>query len=177
EFKLSLAIVAHQKGDMVESEKMFKEALNLEYEDAKTWCLLAHVRYSDNQFEESLKAYMKTLHFWKKGELYEYAHIELGNIYIRLGNFEKARQTFLKGATLFPCSSMWLGAGAAFYKLGDMVNAEIALVEGNLLDSQNFKIWAYLALVSINTSRMEEAEFALHQALKNIKDAKLLYEV
>lgn len=57
-------------------------------------------------------------------------------------------------------------AGMVFYEAGDMESAQAALEEGNLLDPWSFKIWAYLALVSMAADRMEVAKFAFKQALE-----------
>eukprot|EP01018_Ginkgo_biloba_P004974 Gb_01616 [translate_table: standard] len=110
-------------------------------------------------------------------ELYPYARMELGNSYLHLQYFDKALDLFLKGCARNPSSGMYLGVGIACYRLGDLVNAEAALLEGNVLDPSNFKIWAFIALICLAMERIDEASIAFTQALKTFASASLLKEL
>lgn len=113
------------------------------------------------------------------GEKPGYLHgcLELGKCYLSHARFDQAKKIFLSICSLAPNSSSWLGAGMAYYKEGDMQKAEAALVEGNVLDPWNFKIWAYLTLVCLSTNRMDEAEFSFQQSLKSNIFPPLLLDV
>lgn len=65
----------------------------------------------------------------------------------------------------------------SFFEEGDIVRAEAAFVEGNILDPWNFKVWAYLALVCLRTNRMEEAEFSFYQAIQLLSFLPLLIQM
>ena len=45
----------------------------------------------------------------------------------------------------------WLGVGIACYRLGDLSQAEDALVEANILNNLDAAVWGYLSLVCLQT--------------------------
>ncbi|KAJ7535242.1 hypothetical protein O6H91_12G024300 [Diphasiastrum complanatum] len=163
--------------DYVKAEAMLDEALSLEFTDMRSWLLMGHVRHASGQYQEAIKAYKNALRYEADKQLDMFAFIEFGDCYLQLGDYCNAQQIFLKGCSLRPCSSLWLGAGLAFYQLGDMEQAEAALVEGNLLDVQNVKIWGYLTLVCLAMNRVEKAEVAFQQGMKHNINEPLLAEV
>jgi tetratricopeptide (TPR) repeat protein len=72
---------------------------------------------------------------------------------------------------------LWLGAGKAYFSAGDLDHAELALVEGNVLDTSNFYIRAYLTLTYLQAERHDEAEVSYQQALKCSPDSVLLTQI
>lgn len=111
-------------------------------------------------------------------EYYKFVYMDLGYSFFKLEQWDEARKIFLKGCTVVPTSpALWLAAGMAYFYAGDLEHAELALVEGNVLDTANFKIWAYLTLVCLKAERHEEAEVSYQQGLKCIVDPELLITV
>ncbi|KAI5055014.1 hypothetical protein GOP47_0030159 [Adiantum capillus-veneris] len=106
------------------------------------------------------------LQYGKEQPFFVHGCLELGQSYLQTHQIDNAKRVFLEICSSQPSSSSWLGAGIAFYEENDMIRAEAALVEGNVLDPWNFKLWVYLALVCLRTQRMEAAEFASNQALQ-----------
>ena len=103
--------------------------------------------------------------------------LELGKSYLHEHHLDKAKEIIVDLCAKNPSSSSWLVAGMVFYEEGDMESAQAALEEGNVLDPWNFKIWAYLTLVSLTTNRIEEAKFAFNQALNCSVFPPLLVEI
>ncbi|KAL2623491.1 hypothetical protein R1flu_003696 [Riccia fluitans] len=175
-------------GDLEGAESYTKEALAISKEHDVTWMLSGHLRYSFKPTIElpaalqgclwkgAIDAYSKYNRYWGvQKDMYQHVYLEIGMAYFKLSEFDQARKTFLRGCTVKPTSpSLWLAAGIAYYFLGDMKHAELALVEGNVLDVQNFQIWAYLTLVCLRMGRVEEAENSFQQALKTSLDPQLL---
>ena len=50
-------------------------------------------------------------------------------------------------------SVTWLGVGIACYRLGDLNQAEDALVEANILNNLDAAVWGYLSLVCLQTGK------------------------
>ena len=77
-----------------------------------------------------------------------------------------------------PCASTWLGAGIAYSRLQDYKNAEVALMEANIMNNRQAEVWGYLALLALQTNQAQEAEQALKWALRcELSNAQLLDEI
>ncbi|KAG6541285.1 hypothetical protein Mapa_017338 [Marchantia paleacea] len=175
-------------GDLKGAESFIKEALTISKEHQVTWLLLGHLRYSykpdfelplplqSSLCKGAIDAYAKYFRYHGVSkEMYQYVYLEVGRAYFKLGELDDSRKSYLKGCTVKPTSpSFWLAAGITYYHMGDLKHAELALVEGNVLDVQNFQIWAYLTLVCLRMGRDEEAENSFQQALKTNLDPDLL---
>ena len=77
----------------------------------------------------------------------------LKKTYLRLFNlqYQEAKETYLLAAKRAPSSVTWLGVGIACYRLGDLSQAEDALVEANILNNLDAAVWGYLSLVCLQT--------------------------
>lgn len=105
-------------------------------------------------------------------------YLDIGNCHLHLKNYPAAKKVFLKLCSIGPTTSSWLGAGISLFRMCDFKQAEIALVEGNHIDSKNQKVWAYLTLTCLANDRCEEAEVAFEQLQKtSLTDAPLLLEI
>jgi tetratricopeptide (TPR) repeat protein len=105
-------------------------------------------------------------------------YVHYGNACARLGKYGDALTAFLSAAKLWPCGLAWLGVGIAYYRTGDMVRAEQALNESNILNNLCAKTWAFLALVCLRHRRDADADQAFNQAAKlGLSDAALIAEV
>ena len=56
--------------------------------------------------------------------------------------------------------------GVACYRLGELNEAEQALAEANIYDSNAAEVWAYLALICTRLRRRLEAEQSVKYAVK-----------
>ena len=65
-----------------------------------------------------------------------------------------------------PCASTWLGAGIAYLRLQDFENADVALMEANVMNNRHAEVWGYLALLALQTGLAGEAEQAMLWALR-----------
>ena len=84
----------------------------------------------------------------------------------------------LQACAVRPCASTWLGAGISYLRLQDYKNAEIALMEANIMNNRHAEVWAYLALLALQTDQIQEAEQALKWALRcELCNARLLDEI
>ena len=88
-----------------------------------------------------------------------------GKILLDVGNYESAREVFLRGAKERPNATLWCGAGVASLRLGEVEAAELALSEANLYDNDNAEVWGYLALVCTKLKRQQEAEASFRTAI------------
>lgn len=78
-----------------------------------------------------------------------------------------------------PCASTWLGAGIAYLRLQDYDNADVALMEANVLNNRHAEVWGYLALLALHTGQdVAEAEQAMLWALRcDLQNLHLLEEI
>lgn len=121
---------------------------------------------------------LQHLRYQQTKEVYPYVYLDIGNSHIQLKNYMAAKKIFLKVCSIGPCTSSWLGAGISFFRMCDFKHAEIALVEGNHMDSKNQKIWAYLTLTCLALDRCDEAEISFQQLQKvELTDVPLLLEI
>ena len=77
-----------------------------------------------------------------------------------------------------PCASTWLGAAIAYLRLQDFKNAETALMEANTMNNRHAEVWAYIALLALQTDQLQEAQQALKWASRcELRNAQLLDEI
>ena len=96
-----------------------------------------------------------------------------------------------------PSPGSWLGVGIACYRLNELTEAEEALAESNIYDSNEsdvclcscscvhsptvlttMQVWAYLSMICARLRRQHEAEQAVKYAVKlGLQDASLKREV
>ena len=78
-----------------------------------------------------------------------------------------------------PCASTWLGAGIAYLRLQDYDNADVALMEANVMNNRHAEVWGYLALLALHTGQEgPEAEQAMLWALRcDLRNLHLLDEI
>ncbi|KAG5505691.1 hypothetical protein JKF63_05026 [Porcisia hertigi] len=106
------------------------------------------------------------------------AYLRLCNLLLAEGLYRDALGVVTLALQVWPSSSvLWLGAGVAYYRAGDLIQAEECLQESNTLNPSNPRTWAYLALLG---ARLQEAgvEELLHQLLTlKLEDAPLWAEL
>ncbi|CUG91695.1 Hypothetical protein, putative, partial [Bodo saltans] len=106
------------------------------------------------------------------------SYVRLGNMCASLGKYRDALAAFISGAKVWPCGLTWLGVGIAYYRMEDMLRAEQALNQSNILNNLNPKTWAFIALLCLRQRREDEADQAFNQAIKQgLDDAFLIAEV
>jgi tetratricopeptide (TPR) repeat protein len=139
--------------------------------------LMGDIRAQENKGVEAEVHYERALRVKPEGATGG-VYVRLGNIYMTLGRYKEAKDTFIIGVRVWCCGLTWMGVGIAYYRMDDYIHAEQALNESNILNNQNPKTWAYLCLCCLKTRRDEEADFALNQALKlHLGDVDLLCEI
>jgi tetratricopeptide (TPR) repeat protein len=106
------------------------------------------------------------------------SYVRLGNMCASLGKYRDALAAFISGAKVWPCGLTWLGVGISYYRMEDMMRAEQALNQSNILNNLNPKTWAFIALLCLRQRREDEADQAFNQAIKQgLDDAFLIAEV
>jgi tetratricopeptide (TPR) repeat protein len=96
------------------------------------------------------------------------------------GQSEQAKEVFLRGAKLYNYACLWLGVGVACFRLEQLLEAEDALQQANLLDPDHAHVWGFYTLVCLSSGshRLSEAVKAHKQALRlGLEDGPLLRQV
>ena len=86
-----------------------------------------------------------------------------------------AKEVYLRAAKQSDWSIAWLGAGKAAFFAGELDQAEAALNQANVRDNTNADVWAWLALLCMDSEvpREKEGVQALDQALLLVCGARL----
>lgn len=106
------------------------------------------------------------------------AYLQLGNLLIAEGRYKDALGAFTVAIQLWPRSAlMWLGAGVALYRTGDLMAAEECLQESNILNPMNPRNWAYLALLNARLQHVEVEDLVQQVVSLDLADAALWAEL
>lgn len=105
------------------------------------------------------------------------AYLELGNLLLREGKVRDALGVFTLGIECWNCGLMWLGAGIAYFRMGEYEAAEECLNESNIRNPLNPRTWGYLCLLCIRTRREEVEEIVQRVMIQGLTDPFLWAEL
>ncbi|XP_032222365.2 cilia- and flagella-associated protein 70 [Nematostella vectensis] len=178
DYCIALARLRIQQGRYEDGEEQLNHALTLSHQNPDIWALIGHLKYLTGRTEEAQECYERTLSYITEASDMHAIYLRLASIYLEKGQFQEAKSTFLKACMRSPSCVSWLGVGIACYRLGELMEAEDALSEANILNNKDPEVWAYLSLVCLQTGRQLEAEQSYKYGLKlNLKDEALLNEL
>lgn len=106
--------------------------------------------------------------------------VQTAKLLLQGGRYNQARTILLYGCTIYTSATLFMLLGVCYLRLDELDDAEVALVEANLLDNRNSSVWAYLCLVCLASGphRMVEAEKSLEQTLRlGQEDSQILREL
>lgn len=100
--------------------------------------------------------------------------MRLGYHYYDVNGFEYAKKLFLNACKTSPTSHTWLGVGMSCYELGEFEEAEMALLEANVIDNCNADTWGYLCLLNMTLARYDEfCQCYAEMTKNNLQNKKL----
>lgn len=105
------------------------------------------------------------------------AYLELGNLLLSEGKVRDALGVFTLGIQCWNCGLMWLGAGIAYFRMGEYEPAEECLNESNIRNPLNPRTWAYLTLLCLRTRREEVEELVERVMTQGLTDPALWAEI
>ncbi|KAK7103909.1 hypothetical protein V1264_018705 [Littorina saxatilis] len=177
-YHIATARVKLQKEEYEEAEQSLNDALQVEHQNPDGWALMGHVKYLNGDNHAARECYQRTLSFVTDATETHSIYLRLASIYLQDGEYQQAKQTFLMACKKSPSCVSWLGVGIACYRLGELGEAEDALMEANILNNSDPEVWGYLSLVCLRTARKVEAEQSYKHAVKlQLQDAALLNEI
>ncbi|KAG5479377.1 hypothetical protein LSCM1_04637 [Leishmania martiniquensis] len=113
-----------------------------------------------------------------EGMHYLSAYLRLCNLLLAEGRYRDALGVVTLALQVWPSSSvLWLGAGVAYYRAGDLLLAEECLGESNTLNPANARTWAYLALLATRLQNVGVEEVMQQLLSLNLEDAPLWAEL
>ncbi|XP_075686885.1 cilia- and flagella-associated protein 70 isoform X2 [Rhinoderma darwinii] len=155
-----------------------REASQVNHQNPDVWALTGHMRYMSGRKGEARQCYEHALSLVADASEMHSVYLRLGSIYLQEGEFEKAKNTYLRACKRSPTCLTWLGVGVACYRLEEMQEAEDALSEANTLNNSNAEAWGYLTLVCLKTGRQLEAEQSYKYCRKlHVQDQTLMTEI
>jgi tetratricopeptide (TPR) repeat protein len=102
----------------------------------------------------------------------------LGDIYFGLLKYPEAKDAYLRSLNIWKTCHGLLGIGVCCLRLGSFVDAEEVLCEANTHNPHDPYVWGYLTLLYALTSHVDQASFALKEALRmSLCDVQLLSEI
>lgn len=105
------------------------------------------------------------------------AYLELGNLLLSEGKVRDALGVFTLGIQCWNCGLMWLGAGIAYFRMGEYEPAEECLNESNIRNPLNPRTWAFLTLLCLRTRREEVEELVERVMTQGLMDPALWAEI
>jgi len=175
--------IALLKGNLTDALPYAEQATMYNPRDSEAWRLLGDVRYAggSGEREAAVLAYSKAVLILDSIEPPPLKLlVRLGSLYLNLGKYEDAKQTYLMGAGSWQTCSMWLGVGIALLRLENYGEAECAFQEANIRNNRSAAVWGYMCLLCLNTgsARLTQADHARSVAERlGLSDATLLREL
>ncbi|ESO85468.1 hypothetical protein LOTGIDRAFT_229452 [Lottia gigantea] len=178
DYHIALARLNIQKRKFTEAAESLTKALEMEQQNPDGWSLMGHVKFLTGDTQSARDCYERTTSFIGDAIEMHSIYLRLASIYLQESKYQDAKNTFLMACRKNPSCISWLGVGIACYRLGELVEAEDALSEANILNNSDPEVWGYLSLVCLKTARQLEAEQAYKYAVKlNLHDENLLNEI
>merc|ERR1719419_416869 len=177
-YHIALARLRLQKEEFKAAEAALQDSLQYSYKEPDAWSLLGHVNFLQAEYGNARDCYERTLNFVNEPSDVHAIYLRLASIYLQEEQYQDAKNTYLTACKRSPSSVTWLGVGIACYRLGELQEAEDALVEANILNNRDAAVWGYLSLVCLQTGRVLEAEQSYKYCVKlNLHDEELLREI
>ncbi|KAI4473660.1 hypothetical protein M0804_015244 [Polistes exclamans] len=141
-------------------------------------CLMGHCYFQNGDLEEAIKYYeFANMVFDRPDNIY-FMQLRMGLCYESKKDYEKAKKVLLNACQSSPTSISWLHVGISFYKLNQLKEAELALIEANKIDNCNADVWGYLCLLNLSLKRYDEFTLCYRQVITyNLKNEELLKEI
>ncbi|KPP77678.1 hypothetical protein Z043_102879, partial [Scleropages formosus] len=155
-YYLALARLQLLSGDFGSAEVSLKEALKDTFENPDVWAWSGHLHFLTGSYGEAKDCYKRTLDLVADPADTHAVYLRLAEIYLKEGKFEKAKTTYMRACKSSPSCLTWLGLGIACYQLGELTEAEDALMEANVLNNTNAEVWGYLSLVCLQLDLQNE---------------------
>lgn len=154
------------QGKYAEAVKCYRQLCKLA-PDHQAYFLLADCYYLLNEDQKALQAYLACMRFAHNESPYLFEiYKNLGNIYVRAGDFESGEENYNKAYTLRPDSDVLLVNYGTLEIQRDNLDAAIARYRTAIeLNSTNDKAWVGLALVHRHFGDLQLAWANLEQAL------------
>ncbi|KAL0022439.1 hypothetical protein WJX79_000099 [Trebouxia sp. C0005] len=178
EMALCCSKAASLTGDATGALEAAKEAARAaDPQDVRPRIILGNLYWAAGRASQASKEYQGALRAGPTScplDLY----LRLGTTFLAEGEFEYARNVYVQACAVRPCASTWLGAGIAYLRLQDYDNADVALMEANVMNNRHAEVWGYLALLALHTGQAAEAEQATMWALRcELCNTQLLDEI
>ncbi|TPX37150.1 hypothetical protein SmJEL517_g01059 [Synchytrium microbalum] len=158
-----------------------RTALEIKRDDPNVWAALGHLQYSQEQWEDAQLSYETVLSMPEEptglGLVYSrLADLTLrsalpandklpGTLAVDVSGARLAKSMYLRACELEPSSRTWIGVGKAAWALDELVEAEDAFSEANVLNNRDPEVWACLSLLCLSLKRSFEAEQCARYAL------------
>ncbi|XP_014613623.1 PREDICTED: cilia- and flagella-associated protein 70 [Polistes canadensis] len=128
-------------------------------------CLMGHCYFQNGDLKEAIKYYeFANMVFDRPDDIY-FMQLRMGLCYESKKDYEKAKKVLLNACQSSPTSISWLHVGISFYKLNQLKEAELALIEANKIDNCNADVWGYLCLLNLSLKRYDEFTLCYRQVI------------
>ncbi|MBI4854407.1 MAG: tetratricopeptide repeat protein [Acidobacteria bacterium] len=160
-----LAAVYEKKGDLAKAEECYKKIVEQTPCSYYACGTLANIYIKQNRYEEALPLAQKELSVNPNSVP---GHLAMARLYDIKENYQKALESILEVTknVYQPNPQLEYEVGLAFYKVGDLKQAEIRMKKAIELDSSFYEPLVNLAKILQKQNRYEEAIIILDKAIK-----------
>lgn len=155
--QIELAVKLRQEGKLIKSNQLLLEMVKEDPQDAY---LNYQCAWSLDVLGEELKAvpfYEKAIKIGLAGEDLENAFLGLGSTYRTLGEYEKSRQVFQQGVTLFPDNrAIQVFLSMTLYNLNDHKTAMEMLLNCIVETTTDTNIGNYKRAIDFYADKLDE---------------------
>ncbi|XP_029050436.2 cilia- and flagella-associated protein 70-like [Osmia bicornis bicornis] len=136
--------------------------------------LMGHCYLKLGDDEKAVEYYDFACMLFDRPRMAHLVEIRLGYHHYNVNEFDRAKRLFLNTCKTSPTLHTWLGVGMSCYELGHFEEAEVALMEANIIDNCNADTWGYLCLLNMTLERYDEFSQCYAEMIKNnLKNKKL----
>ena len=130
----------------------------MDHSNSSVWAQMGRIYLKIGEIEKAKEAFSRSVSYQNQPDDPVVVFIRLAKILENENDFNQARRYYLMACEVCPTATGWLGVGMCSLRLNELVEAEDALAEANLLDPRNAQVWGYLSLLCLKTQRKLEAE-------------------
>jgi protein O-GlcNAc transferase len=173
---IELAIEHYHKGDLQNSERLFKEILVMHPDDIDALNYLGVISFQSENYDKAIEYIQKALKIAPNDPLNFFALNVIGNSFLKRGETDNAIINYQKALEINPDSAeVYFSLGNIFREKQDFNNAIACYQKVIEIDPTNSLVYNNLAVALKEIGKINEAEHCLRQAIEKAPSCQVYY--